>query len=135
MLEVEQRVICINIPTDLNLLGEAFGQALNFAFEEYISFTQKFLTIKTEESKWMKVRNSLKRASKMYNTKYVKPLVIIYDNINHENSEILDFLQDDAEGNADSREYNTVFIISKGAWSRVEICDLSKEDSMEYLIN
>ncbi|PKY54471.1 hypothetical protein RhiirA4_59136 [Rhizophagus irregularis] len=79
-------------------------------------------------------------------------MVIVYDNVSHlvhENPKILDILQDDAKHSADDRKYIAVFVCSKGsvpqrmesrsAWSRaktpvMEIGDLSKEESMEYLI-
>ncbi|CAG8516203.1 9455_t:CDS:2 [Ambispora leptoticha] len=94
---------------------------------------------------------AFKRAGEVYKSKHNKPPVIIYNNISqlvHKNLEILDILQDDAKDNADDRKYITVFVSSEGsvprrmescsAWSRakqpvMEIGDLSKEESIEYL--
>ncbi|CAG8735848.1 22006_t:CDS:2, partial [Racocetra persica] len=157
--EVGQGVIYVDVPANFNELGEAFGKAINFAFEEQISITEqlgrKILGItkdKPEISEWERAMRAFKRASAVYRAKYKKPPVIVYDNVSrlvHKNPEILDILQDDAKDNADDRKYIAVFVSSEGSvprrmesrssWSRadkpvMEIGDLSKEESMKYLV-
>ncbi|CAG8667676.1 13317_t:CDS:2, partial [Acaulospora morrowiae] len=151
--EVGQGVIYVDIPADIEDFGKAFGRALNFAFEEHISWTRKVLgdtNMRFEDPKWKRAMEAFKRASAVYKKKHNKPPVIVYDNVSrlvHKNPKILDILQDDAKKNADDRKYIAVFVSSEGsvprrmetrsAWSRakpvVEIGDLSKEESMTYL--
>ncbi|RHZ70686.1 hypothetical protein Glove_268g16 [Diversispora epigaea] len=170
--EAGQGVIYVNIPTDIDQgsrkkksdvledFGVAFGEALNFKFEEYISFTAQFMkkmlgnnNEKSNQPKWKRAYKTFKRIGVLYKEKYGKPPVIIYDNISlliPEYSNVLDYLQDHAKENADKRKYIAVFVSSEGsvpwrmerrsAWSRadipvIEIGDLSKEESMEYLIS
>ncbi|CAG8651392.1 6276_t:CDS:2, partial [Ambispora gerdemannii] len=100
---------------------------------------------------WGRAMEIFRRASEVYKEKHGKPPVIIYDNVSQlipENSKILDMLQDMAKRSADYRTYIAVFVSSEGsvprrmelrsAWSRakkpvIEIGDLNKEESMEYL--
>ncbi|CAG8567368.1 9424_t:CDS:2 [Ambispora leptoticha] len=156
--EVGQGVIYVDTPADIEDFGKAFGRALNFAFEEHISWsgqlTRKVLgdtNNKFEDPKWKRAMEAFKRASAMYKKKHNKPSVIVYDNVSrlvHKNPEILDILQDDAKDNADDRKYIAVFVSSeesiprrmesRSAWSRakkpaIEIGDLNEEESMEYL--
>ncbi|RIB22726.1 hypothetical protein C2G38_2173265 [Gigaspora rosea] len=141
--EVGQGVIYIDVPANFNEFGAAFGKVINFAFEEQISITKqlgrKILGItkdKPENSEWERAMEAFKRASTMYKAKRKKPPVIVYDN-------------DDAKDNADDRKYIAVFVSSEGlvpsmmesrsAWLRatkpvMEIGDLNKEKSIEYLI-
>ncbi|CAI2183564.1 1328_t:CDS:2 [Funneliformis geosporum] len=158
--EVGNGVIYVDIPPDFEVLGETFGKAINFAFEEKISITEqlgrKILGItkdKPEISEWKRAMRAFKRASTVYKAKYGKPPVIVYDNVSrlvHKNPEILDILQDDAKDNADDRKYIAVFVSSEGSvprrmesrssWSRadkpvMEIGDLSKEESINYLVD
>ncbi|CAG8518268.1 10913_t:CDS:2 [Dentiscutata heterogama] len=152
-------VIYVDIPPDFKDLGDAFGKAINFAFEENISFTvqlgRKILGTtkdKSEISEWKRAMKAFKRASATYKAKHGKSPVIIYDNVSrlvHKNPEVLDILQDDAKDNADYQNYIAVFVSSEGsvprrmesrsAWSRaenpIEIGDLSKEESINYLID
>ncbi|CAG8655105.1 6403_t:CDS:2, partial [Ambispora gerdemannii] len=157
--EVGQGVIYVDTPADIEDFGKAFGRALNFAFEEHISWsgqlTRKVLgdtNNKFEDPKWKRAMEAFKRASAVYKKKHNKPPVIVYDNVSrlvHKNPEILDILQDDAKDNADDRKYIAVFVSSEGnvprrmqsrsSWSRaeapIEIGDLSREESLNYLIN
>ncbi|GES86142.1 P-loop containing nucleoside triphosphate hydrolase protein [Rhizophagus clarus] len=154
--EVGCGVIYVDIPANLNELGGAFGNAINFALEK-VSVTGQWLRkIKSDDapkfSEWEKALKALRHASEVYKAKHDKPMVIVYDNVSHlvhENQKILDILQDDAKHSADDRKYIAVFVCSEGsvprrmesrsAWSRaktpvMEIGDLSKEESMKYLI-
>ncbi|CAG8568627.1 9594_t:CDS:2 [Gigaspora rosea] len=160
--EVEHGVIYIDVPANFNKLGEAFGKAINFTFEESISFTGQLMrkilgetntNDKLKISEWERAMDAFKRASAVYKTKHNKPPVIIYDNLSrlvHINPEILDILQDDAKDNADDRKYIAVFVSNEGdvprrisvtrsSWLRaeepIEIGDLSREESLNYLIN
>ncbi|CAG8753103.1 14648_t:CDS:2, partial [Acaulospora morrowiae] len=68
--------------------------------------------------------------------------------LGRKNPEILDILQDDAKDNAEDGKYIAVFVCSEGnvprrmhprsSWSRaeepIEIGDLSREESLNYLI-
>ncbi|CAB4436554.1 unnamed protein product [Rhizophagus irregularis] len=112
--------------------GIVFGKSLNFAFEKHISFTAQLIkkilgdtNSKDERPKWKKALEAFKRA-------------------------VFDTLQDDAKMNADGQKYIAVFINSEdwvskrmesrsSSWSRVdkpvmEISDLSKEESIKYLV-
>ncbi|RIA90851.1 P-loop containing nucleoside triphosphate hydrolase protein [Glomus cerebriforme] len=154
-------VIYVDIPpNDPNVkdfdeeFGEAFGKALNFKFEENISFSaqlmKKYLVTPADSKpKWKRALKAFKRASAVYKKTNPchQPPVIVYDNISHIDPGILDYLQDDAKKSADGRNYITVFVCSEGsvprrmesrsAWSRakavIEIGDLSEEESMKYL--
>ncbi|RHZ85192.1 hypothetical protein Glove_70g60 [Diversispora epigaea] len=159
--KVGQGVIYVDIPPNFNKLGDEFGKALNFSFEEDFSITLKlkkkvFGETKSETvqsySKWERAMDAFMRASEVYKAKHGKPPIIIYDNVSrlvHKNSEILDILQDYAKDDAIENNYVAVFVSSEGsvprrmelrsAWSRadkpvIEIGDLSKEETMEYLI-
>ncbi|RHZ87817.1 hypothetical protein Glove_30g79 [Diversispora epigaea] len=125
----------------VDLFGIAFGKALNFAFEEKISLTNhlarkmgnisefvitafliltSFLIDEIEPPKW---ERAFKRAAKAHN----KPPIIVYDNVSRlisENPKILDLLQNDAKGGADSKEYVTVFVGSEGEFSRRMECTI-----------
>ncbi|CAG8657006.1 7705_t:CDS:2, partial [Acaulospora colombiana] len=136
---VGKGVIYVDIPSDFENLGEAFGKAINLSFFEDVSITtllmREFFSVM------------------VYKKKNHKPPVIIYDNMSRivkENAKILDILQDDAKDNADDREYIAVFVSSEGsvprrmesrsAWSRADkpvmkIGDLSEKESMDYLVN
>ncbi|CAB4490183.1 unnamed protein product [Rhizophagus irregularis] len=154
--EVGCGVIYVDIPADLSGLDKAFGKAINFASEK-ISITGQWLRkIKSDDtpkiSECAKALKTFRHASEVYKAKHDKPMVIVYDNVSylvHKNPKILDILQDDAKHSADDRKYIAVFVCSEGsvpqrmesrsAWSRaktpvMEIGDLSKEESMEYLI-
>ncbi|RHZ84086.1 hypothetical protein Glove_85g71 [Diversispora epigaea] len=157
---VHHGVVYVDIPArNENLgvaFGVAFGQALNFAFEERISFTNQLIrklgstSNNSDELMWCRALEAFKRGAEVYKAKRGKPAVIVYDNVNqlvHENPKILDTLQDDAKKNADDQIYIAVFVSSEGmvprrmesrsSWSRaepvMEIGDLSEEESMEYL--
>ncbi|CAG8682840.1 13796_t:CDS:2 [Funneliformis caledonium] len=153
-------IIYVDVPANpnLNKFGDAFVKAINFTFEEHISYTKhlarKFFgaTEETNDPKWERAMDAFKRVAEAYKAKHDKPPVIVYDNVSrlvHKNPEILDILQDDAKDNADDRKYIAVFVSSEGsvprrmesrsAWSRakqpvIEIGDLSEKESMEYLI-
>ncbi|CAG8611692.1 499_t:CDS:2, partial [Acaulospora colombiana] len=122
--------------------GIAFGQSLNFAFEECISFTEHFMMKILGHTNTLE---AFKRASAVYEAKHNKPPVIVYDNIAKlvsVNPKVLDTLQDDAKMNADHRKYIAVFVSGEGSVPRrmeykpvIEIGDLSEEESMEYLVD
>ncbi|CAG8731673.1 7501_t:CDS:2, partial [Funneliformis caledonium] len=119
----------------------------------YVDVSANFNELdKPEISEWERAMRAFKRASAVYRAKYKKPSVIIYDNVSrlvHKNPEILDILQDDAKDNADDQKYIAVFVSSEGSVPRrmesrsswlhakkpvMEISDLDKEESMEYLV-
>ncbi|CAG8690270.1 1286_t:CDS:2, partial [Ambispora leptoticha] len=143
-----------------NLLRSLFARAINFTFEERISFTAQLMkkilgstNNKLNYPEWVRAMDAFKRASVVYKAKNGKPPVIVYDNISrlvHKNPEILDILQDDAKDNADDSKYIAVFVSSEGsvprrmvsrsAWSRadkpvIEIGDLGEKESIDYLVN
>ncbi|CAG8606125.1 13791_t:CDS:2, partial [Funneliformis mosseae] len=158
--EVGHGINYVDVPSDIKDFGTAFGEALNFAFEEDITLTRQLIRkigigTTNEESnipKWKRALNAFKRIAKVYKAKHNKPPVIIYDNVNRlarMDPDILYVLQDDAKDNADNRSYIAVFVSSEGvlpklmkarsAWSRaitppMEISDISEEESMKYLI-
>ncbi|RIA81229.1 P-loop containing nucleoside triphosphate hydrolase protein [Glomus cerebriforme] len=141
-------VIYVDIPANpnLNKLGDAFEKALNFTFEEHISYTKHLLrkifgaTGETNDPKWERAMDAFKRSAEVYKAKHKKPPVIVYDNVSrlvHKNPEILDILQDDAKDNADDRMYLSVvkdryleewnyylqviiLILARSAWSRAD---------------
>ncbi|CAG8720328.1 11875_t:CDS:2, partial [Ambispora leptoticha] len=123
-----QGVIYVDVPANLDEFGDEFGKALNFTFEEHISFTgqllQKILGRTKEESKhhkWVRAMGAFKLASAVYKKKQGKPPVIVYDNVSrlvHKNPDILDTLQDDAKDNADFSKYIAVFVCSEGSVPR-----------------
>ena len=135
--DVGQGVIYVDIPSDFDNLGEAFGRAINLSFFEDISFTAILMRkvfagmgVTSGETvislyQWRRVMKIFRRASAGYNAKHGKPPVIIYDNVSrlvNKNPEILDILQDDAKDNADDREYVAVFVSSEGKVPRRMEC-------------
>ncbi|CAG8579800.1 10558_t:CDS:2 [Acaulospora morrowiae] len=148
-VEVGRGVIYVDVPASLDLtkFGDAFGKALNFTFEEHISYTIQLIRkmfSKTEDilSKWERALDAFKREAEVYKAKNGKPPVIIYDNVSRliaDHPRILDVLQDDAKDNADDRKYIAVFVSSEGGVPRrmelMEIGDLSEKESKDYLIN
>ncbi|CAG8713690.1 87_t:CDS:2, partial [Acaulospora morrowiae] len=148
--EVGRGVVYVDVPSDVEDFGLAFGKALDFAFEERISFTQLF-TRKLGNTNndyndllWKRALKAFNRGAKEYKAKYNKPAVIIYDNVSQlipKKPKILDTLQCDAKKNADDQIYIAVFVNSEGAVPRritskkppIEIGDLSKEESIKYL--
>ncbi|RHZ79006.1 hypothetical protein Glove_152g9 [Diversispora epigaea] len=154
--KVKQGVIYVNVPTCIEDFGIEFEKALNFAFKKRISFTKQLIrklgstNDDSDIPMWRKALITFNRVAKIYKTKYDKPAVIVYNNISqliHEDSKILDVLQDDAKENVDKGIYIAVFICSeevilrrmesRSSWSRaeivIEIDDFSEEESMEYL--
>ncbi|CAG8632049.1 2618_t:CDS:2, partial [Diversispora eburnea] len=143
---VGKGVIYVDVPSDFENLGKAFGKAINLTFFEDTSIisllVRKFFSsamgVTGGESaissyQWRRVMEIFRHASEMYKEKHKKPPVIIYDNVSrlvHKNSEILDILQDEAKDNADERTYVAVFVTSEGsvprrmesrsAWSRAK---------------
>ncbi|RHZ65029.1 hypothetical protein Glove_319g168 [Diversispora epigaea] len=161
---VGKGVIYVDIPSNLENLGKAFGKAVNLSFFEETSITviliSKILSKlglandKTVISsfQWESVMKRFRHACEVYKTKHGKPPVIIYDNINRlveKNPELLDILQDEAKDNADERTYVAVFVSSENLvsrrmksrsacsrlWTTIDIGDLTKEESLDYLIN
>ncbi|RHZ90238.1 hypothetical protein Glove_2g19 [Diversispora epigaea] len=156
-LAVGGGIIYVDVPSDVEDFGVAFGKALNFTFEERISFTQQLARKSGNTSNgydnqlWKRALKAFKRGAESYKAKHSKPAVIVYDNVSrlvHKNPEILDILQDDAKDNADECIYIAVFVSSEGAvprrmksrssWSRaenppMEIGDFNKEESMKFL--
>ncbi|RGB22461.1 P-loop containing nucleoside triphosphate hydrolase protein [Rhizophagus diaphanus] len=157
--EVGQGVIYVEIPSDPSDSGkidiedfsEEFGKSLNFKFEEYISYTTQLMKKILGDNgkvdtrpKWKRALKAFKDASAVYKAKHNKLPVIVYDNINgliDVNPKVLDALQNDAKMNADRRKYIAVFVSSeaRSAWLRaeepIEIGDLAREESLDYLVN
>ncbi|CAG8583451.1 4482_t:CDS:2 [Acaulospora morrowiae] len=135
--EIRKGIIYVDTPVNIEEFDNSFGKALNLIFDE-----DAILTLQLKR-KFFGDTKAFKHAAEVYKSKHSKPLVIVYDNINkmiNENPKILDILQDDTKKNADSRKYVTMFVSNKirSAWSHakqlvIEIGDLSKEESMEYL--
>ncbi|RIA92508.1 P-loop containing nucleoside triphosphate hydrolase protein [Glomus cerebriforme] len=138
--EVGCGVIYVDIPANLEELGEAFGRAINFASVDHVSLLGRLMD-KPKISEWGSAIRALDYASEVYKAKHDKPMVIVYDNISHlvhKNPDILDILQDNAKHSADDRKYITVFVSSEGSVPRrmqlIEIGDLTEEESMDYLV-
>ncbi|CAG8609634.1 8902_t:CDS:2, partial [Diversispora eburnea] len=146
---VDHGVVYVDIPARNENLGVAFRQALNFAFEERISFTNQLIrklgstSNDSDEPMWRRALEAFKRGAKVYKAKRGRPAPV-----DSRESKILDTLQDDAKKNADDQIYIAVFVSSEGAvprrmksrssWSRaknppIEIGDLSEEESIKYL--
>ncbi|CAG8772817.1 3377_t:CDS:2, partial [Funneliformis caledonium] len=128
--EVGHGIIYVDVPSDIKDFGTAFGEALNFAFEEDITLTRQLIRkigggTTNEESnipKWKRALSAFKRIAKVYKAKHNKPPVIIYDNVNRlarMDPDILYVLQDDAKDNADNRSYIAVFVSSEGVVPKI----------------
>ncbi|CAG8591348.1 5073_t:CDS:2 [Diversispora eburnea] len=129
--DVDHGVVYVDIPARNENLGVAFGQALNFAFEERISFTNQLIR-KLGSTRTLE---AFKRGAKVYKAKRGKPAVIVYDNVSQmvpENQKILDTLQDDAKKNADDQIYIAVFVSSEGAKSVTEIHKITEKAEELY---
>ncbi|RHZ88571.1 hypothetical protein Glove_22g87 [Diversispora epigaea] len=84
---VDHGIIYVDIPARIEDLGIAFGQALNFAFEERISFTNQLIrklgnTNDSDEPMWYRALKAFKHGAKVYKAKCGRPAVIVYDNVN-----------------------------------------------------
>jgi Cdc6-like AAA superfamily ATPase len=112
-------VIYVDIPSNFQHLGKAFGKSVNLLFFEDISITSLLMRKifigmgANSESvislyQWRRVMEIFRHASKVYKKKNHKPPIIIYDNVARivkENPKVLDILQDDAKDNADQLLY------------------------------
>ncbi|CAG8608532.1 12308_t:CDS:2 [Dentiscutata erythropus] len=134
--EVGCGVIYVDVPTNVEKFGDEFAKALNISFDKPISLTLALL------------RNicGIPLKSDLFENLW-KPAVIIYDNVDRlalKNPNLLDVLQDDA----DVSEYIPLFVTSEGtvrrmrgrsSWYRAaltfEIGDMTKDESMDYLVN
>ncbi|RIA94349.1 P-loop containing nucleoside triphosphate hydrolase protein [Glomus cerebriforme] len=151
--EVGRGVVYVDVPPFVNDFGEAFGEAINFAFEEDISFNNQLrrkLGSTDNNPKWVRALKAFQHAAKAYKVKYDRPMVIVYDNVSRLDPEVIRILQNSAKDNADSQTYIAVFVSSEGSvpkimeknssYSRasnrpIEIGDLTKEESIEYLVD
>ncbi|CAG8684437.1 24730_t:CDS:2, partial [Dentiscutata erythropus] len=158
--KVSRGVIYVDVPANFENFGDEFAKALNISFDKPISLTSALLRkicgipLKSgisQDPKWVRALDSFKRGAETYLKTYGKPAVIIYDNVNRlalKNPKLLDVLQDDAKDHADVSEYITLFVTSEGtvkrmqgrsSWSRAtrtfEIGDMTKVESMDYLVN
>ncbi|GES84235.1 P-loop containing nucleoside triphosphate hydrolase protein [Rhizophagus clarus] len=134
--EVSHGIIYVDVPYIVSNFGKAFGKAINFAFKEDVSldnqFRQKLGSTDNESNslKWVRALKAFQHAAETYKVKYGRPMGLLY--------------------NADSRTYIAVFVSSESSipkimknnssYSRasvrpIEIGDLTKEESMEYLVN
>ncbi|CAG8635043.1 8670_t:CDS:2, partial [Funneliformis caledonium] len=147
--EVGRGVVYVDVPPVVNNFDEAFGKAINFAFEEDVSFNNQFkrkLCSTDNESdvpKWVRTLNAFQHAAEIYKVKYDRPMIIVYDNVSRLDPETIRILQNIAKDNVDSRTYIAVFVSSVGSVPKImetsnrpiEIDDLTKEESIEYLVN
>ncbi|GBC08934.1 hypothetical protein RclHR1_00850015 [Rhizophagus clarus] len=128
--EIGSGIIYVDVPPYIKDFGKAFGRALNFRFEENITFSKQLIR---------KIGCAETQQTSSCN----------FDNANrltHMNKEILEVLQDDAKDSADSHSYIVVFVISdllfnlaRSSWSQaklppMEIGEITKDESMLYLI-
>ncbi|GBC07423.1 hypothetical protein RclHR1_07450011 [Rhizophagus clarus] len=152
--EVGFGVVYVDVPPIVNYFGEAFGKAINFAFED-VSLSNHLRrklgsTNESDNPKWMRALKTFQHAAEAYKIKYDRPMVIVYDNVSRLDPEIICTLQNSAKDNADSRTYIAVFVINESSvlkimennssYSRafnepIEIGDFTKEESIEYLVN
>ncbi|GBC04108.1 hypothetical protein RclHR1_05510009 [Rhizophagus clarus] len=100
--------------------------------------------------KWVRALKAFQHAAKAHKVKYGRPMVIVYNNVSRLDPEIISILQNSAKDNANSQTYIAVFVSSEGSvpkimennssYSRasdepIEIGDLTKNESIEYLVN
>ncbi|CAG8472111.1 1672_t:CDS:2 [Diversispora eburnea] len=110
--------IYVDIPSDFEKFGKAFGKSINLSFIEETSITLILLSkilskfgITNDKTiiQWESVMEIFRNVSAAYKAKHGKPLVIIYDNINRlvkkKNPKILDILQEAAKRDADESSY------------------------------
>ncbi|RIA89669.1 hypothetical protein C1645_824489 [Glomus cerebriforme] len=121
--EVGCGVIYVDIPTDSNQLGKAFGKAINSHLRKFLILNKywKNQIDKPKISELEKALEAFNHASEVYKAKHDKPMVIVYDNISHlvyKNPDILDILQDDAKHSADDRKYIAIFVSNEGSVPR-----------------
>ncbi|RGB42370.1 hypothetical protein C1646_810028 [Rhizophagus diaphanus] len=148
--EVGRGVVYVDVPPFVNDFGEAFREAINFAFEEDVSLNNQFRRILSDEPdqpKWARALIAFQRAAKAYKVKYDRPAVVVYDNVDRLDPKTIRILQDSAKDNADSETYIAVFVSCEGsvlkimegnsssysrAFGPIEIGDLTKEESIEW---
>ncbi|PKY29590.1 hypothetical protein RhiirB3_446278 [Rhizophagus irregularis] len=151
--EVGRGVVYVDVPPFVNDFGETFGEAINFAFEEDVSLNNQLrrkLSDESDEPKWVRALITFQLAAKAYNVKYDIPAVIVYDNVDRLDPKTIRILQNSAKDNADSQTYIAVFVSSEGsvlkimegnsssysrAFGPIEIGDLTKEESIKYLVS
>ncbi|CAG8762072.1 4952_t:CDS:2, partial [Rhizophagus irregularis] len=145
--EIDQGVIYVDIPTNLNKLNEAFEKAFNFKFHGFIltKYILQKIFNKNFEFKffnWIKSLEILEESAEIYKKKYNKPLIIIYNNADQlvtEDLKILSTFQSRAISNAKIEKYISIFVCNNNntlkKLSSQEIDNLNKEESMNYLVN
>ncbi|PKY15584.1 hypothetical protein RhiirB3_427809 [Rhizophagus irregularis] len=156
--EINQGVIYVDIPTNLNKLNEAFEKAFNFKFHGFIltKYILQKIFNKNFEFKffnWIKSLEILEESAEIYKKKYNKPLIIIYNNADRlvtEDLKILSTFQSRAISNAKIEKYISIFVCNNNNTlkklsslykhyhyyhSIEEIDNFNKEESMNYLVN
>ncbi|CAG8702367.1 12067_t:CDS:2, partial [Ambispora gerdemannii] len=78
--EVGHGVIYVDVPANFEKFAEEFSRAINFTFEEHISFTAQLMkkilgytNNKFNYPKWVRAMEAFKRASAVYKKKHNKP--------------------------------------------------------------
>ncbi|GES94011.1 P-loop containing nucleoside triphosphate hydrolase protein [Rhizophagus clarus] len=115
IIEVGHGVVYVDVPTVINDFGEEFGKAINFVFERHGSNDNK-----SDSPKWVRALEAFLSAAEAYKVKYNRPAVIM--------------LTDFSEGSVPIR------MLRESSSSRlyyppIEIGDLNKEESLDYLVN
>ncbi|RHZ52402.1 hypothetical protein Glove_461g68 [Diversispora epigaea] len=143
--EIGQGVIYVDIPSNIEDFGKNFAKAMNIKMSNLA-----YDTYNDRDNLLGKALQVFERAAKDYKAKYGKPLVIIYDNVDRlipKNIKIVDRLQNNAiYGN--NENYISVFVSSeylipqrmdsRAHWENLdyfEIGELTKEESIDYLVN
>ncbi|CAI2177568.1 3892_t:CDS:10, partial [Funneliformis geosporum] len=123
--EVGHGVVYVDVPHVVNNFGKAFGEAINFAFEEDVSYNKQLrrklgnTDNESDDPKWVRALIAFQRAAEAYKVKYDRPMVIVYDNISRLDPETIRILQNGAKDNADSRTYIAVFVSSEGSVPKI----------------
>eukprot|EP01111_Echinosteliopsis_oligospora_P011630 TRINITY_DN3884_c0_g1_i4.p1 TRINITY_DN3884_c0_g1~~TRINITY_DN3884_c0_g1_i4.p1 ORF type:complete len:372 (+),score=47.72 TRINITY_DN3884_c0_g1_i4:78-1193(+) len=156
-VDVSQR---IDDQTFDSLFGAALGKAINFQFDEYISFTgaltNRILGPSTQnhplQTQYDRVEDVLIKAAVEFKERHNRPPVLIIDNINRlaeKSPRMLTQLQQLAKDHADKKDLIIVFVTSEGkaprmleensSWSRAnrpyEITDIDDTSAQLYLQN
>ncbi|GBB86405.1 hypothetical protein RclHR1_12840003 [Rhizophagus clarus] len=138
--EVGHGVVYVDVPTVINDFGEEFGKAINFVFERHGSNDNK-----SDSPKWVRALEAFLSAAEAYKVKYNRPAVIMLTDLLMKIQKFLKFFKITQKitlmtENILRVTYYTISYLGESSSSRlyyppIEIGDLNKEESLDYLVN
>ncbi|CAF0805144.1 unnamed protein product [Adineta steineri] len=155
---VGRGVIYVDVPSNVDKFGFAFARAIRFNFKEHIRLStwieSKMFGSPPDDGKeasWERVILTFEKYAIDFKKRYGSVPILIFDNCDslaNKDPKMLEILQDTAKTAIDDSTWVTVFVTSVGnapeqmegrssitrASSFIEVSDLSKDETMTYLI-